>query len=230
MMAFFEESVFFGVIVSLLAYGVGALLKKKLKLAIFNPLLIAVVIVIVFLVVFHIDYSVYENGAKYISYFLTPATVSLAIPLHRQFSLLKKNLAAVMAGAVAGVVSSLACITVLALLFHFTRSEWITFLPKSVTTAIGIGISEELGGYVSITAAAIILTGVFGSICAEWICRLFRIKDPIAKGIAIGSASHAIGTTKAMEMGEVEGAMSSLSIVVSGILTVIGAAVIARVL
>ncbi len=229
-MAFFEESVFFGVIVSLLAYGVGALLKKKLKLAIFNPLLIAVVIVIVFLVVFHIDYSVYENGAKYISYFLTPATVSLAIPLHRQFSLLKKNLAAVMAGAVAGVVSSLACITVLGLLFHFTRSEWITFLPKSVTTAIGIGISEELGGYVSITAAAIILTGVFGSICAEWICRLFRIKDPIAKGIAIGSASHAIGTTKAMEMGEVEGAMSSLSIVVSGILTVIGAAVIARVL
>ncbi len=227
-MDFFVNSVFFGVIVSLLAYGAGVWIKKKLKLAIFNPLLIAIVIVIVFLAVCHIDYSVYENGAQYISYLLTPATVSLAIPLHRQFSLLKKNLAAVMAGVVAGVVASLACITVLALLFHFTRTEWLTFLPKSVTTAIGIGIAEEMGGYVAITAAAIIITGVFGNVCAGWICRLFRITDPVAKGIAIGSASHAIGTSKAMEMGEVEGAMSSLALVVTGILTVIGTVVIVQ--
>ncbi len=228
-MDFFVDSVFFGVILSLAAYFVGTWIKKKLKFALFNPLLIAIVIVIVFLVVFHIDYEVYEKGAQYISYLLTPATVCLAIPLYRQFELLKKNLAAVLFGIASGVVTSLGCITVLALLFRFTRSEWITFLPKSVTTAIGIGISEELGGYVAITAAAIILTGVFGNICAEWILRLFRITDPVAKGIAIGSASHAIGTTRALEMGEVEGAMSSLSIVVSGVLTVIGAAILAQI-
>ncbi|MCC8141411.1 MAG: LrgB family protein [Lachnospiraceae bacterium] len=229
-MVFFEESVFFGVVLSLLAYGAGTLIQRKWKLAILNPLLIAVVIVIVFLVVCHIDYGTYEHGAQYISYLLTPATVSLAIPLHRQFTLLKKNLAAVMAGIVSGVVVSLVSITVLAALFHFSRSEWITFLPKSVTTAIGMGISEELGGYASITAAVIILSGIFGNICAGWICRLFHITDPIAKGVGIGSASHAIGTTKAMEMGEVEGAMSSLSLVVSGVLTVIGAAVIVQIL
>ncbi len=227
-MDFFVDSVFFGVILSLAAYFVGTWIKKKLKFALFNPLLIAIVIVIVFLVVFHIDYEVYEKGAQYISYLLTPATVSLAIPLYRQFELLKKNLAAVLAGIASGVVASLGCVTVLALLFRFTRSEWITFLPKSVTTAIGIGISEELGGYVSITAAAIILTGVFGNICAEWILKLFQITDPVAKGIAIGSASHAIGTSRAMEIGEVEGAMSSLSIVVSGVLTVIGAVILAQ--
>ncbi len=229
-MDFFVDSVFFGVILSLAAYFVGTWIKKKLKFALFNPLLIAIVIVIVFLVVFHIDYSVYEKGAQYISYLLTPATVCLAIPLYRQFELLKKNLEAILAGIASGVVASLGCVTVLALLFRFTRSEWITFLPKSVTTAIGIGISEELGGYVSITAAVIILTGVFGNITAEWILRLFKITDPVAKGIAIGSASHAIGTSRALEMGEVEGAMSSLSIVVSGVLTVIGAAVIAQIL
>ncbi len=227
-MDFFVDSVFFGVILSLAAYFVGTWIKKKLKFALFNPLLIAIVVVIIFLVVFHIDYEVYEKGAQYISYLLTPATVSLAIPLYRQFELLKKNLAAVLAGIASGVVASLGCVTVLALLFRFTRSEWITFLPKSVTTAIGIGISEELGGYVSITAAAIILTGVFGNICAEWILKLFQITDPVAKGIAIGSASHAIGTSRAMEIGEVEGAMSSLSIVVSGVLTVIGAVILAQ--
>lgn len=116
----------------------------------------------------------------------------------------------------------------MAVLFGFTASGICTFLPKSITTAIGMGISEELGGYVSITVAIIVLTGVLGNMCAESVCKLFKIEEPIAKGIAIGTASHAIGTSKAMELGDIEGAMSSLSIVVSGLITVIGASVFAQ--
>ncbi len=121
-------------------------------------------------------------------------------------------------------------VTILAWLFHFNRNEWITFLPKSITTAIGMGVSEELGGYVSITVTAIILTGVIGNICAESVCRIFHITHPVARGIGIGSSSHAIGTAKAMELGEIEGAMSSLSIVVTGILTVIFASLLVQIL
>ncbi|MCD8122403.1 MAG: LrgB family protein [Clostridiales bacterium] len=230
MTAFFEESVFSGVLLSLLAYGAGCLLKKKTGLTIANPLLISIILVIAFLLAFHIDYPIYQKGANYISYLLTPATVCLAIPLHRQFDLLKKNWTAILAGIASGVFASLGIITILAWLFHFNRNEWITFLPKSITTAIGMGVSEELGGYVSITVAAIILTGVIGNICAESVCRIFRITHPVARGIGIGSSSHAIGTAKAMELGEIEGAMSSLSIVVTGILTVIFASLLVQIL
>ncbi len=121
----------------------------------------------------------------------------------------------------------MATVLVLAILFHFNHEAYVTFLPKSITTAIGIGVSEELGGYVSVTVVVIVVTGVLGNIIAEQALKLMRITDPIAKGIAIGSASHAVGTAKAMEMGPIEGAMSSLSIVVSGILTVIGASIFA---
>ncbi len=227
-MAIFTESVFFGVLISLAAYFLGMFLKEKTKLAIMNPLLLSIIFVILFLLVFHIDYPTYNNGAKYISYLLTPATVSLAIPLYRQFHLLKKNAAAILIGITSGVVTSILTISAFAVLFHFDRASWITFLPKSITTAIAMGLSEELGGYVSITVTAVVLTGVFGNILAEFVCKLFHITNPIAKGIGIGSASHAIGTSKAMEMGEVEGAMSSLSIVVSGILTVIFATIAAN--
>ena len=224
-MEFFNNSVFFGVMLSLLAYGIGALLKQKFKLAIFNPLLIAVIIVIAVLAVSGIDYKVYNEGAKYISYLLTPATVCLAIPLYEQFELLKSNWKAI---AVGGVLASLGSILAMAVLFGFTHQEYVSFLPKSITTAIGMGVSEELGGYVSITVAIIVLTGVLGNMCAESVCKLFKIEEPIAKGIAIGTASHAIGTSKAMELGDIEGAMSSLSIVVSGLITVIGASVFAQ--
>ena len=118
-------------------------------------------------------------------------------------------------------------ISVLAMIFHFSHEQYVTLLPKSITTAIGMGVSEELGGFVTITVAVIIITGIVGNIIAEYVCKLFRITDPIAKGIGIGSASHAIGTAKAMEMGEIEGAMSSLSIAVSGIITVVLAALYA---
>ena len=230
MKSFLTDSVFLGVVVSLLTYEFGLWFKKKVKIAIFNPLLISVIAVMVFLVVFHIDYADYEEGAKYISYLLTPATVCLAVPLYEQFELLRKNLKAVIAGIISGVFTSMTCILVLALLFRFDHQQYVTLLPKSITTAIGMGVSEELGGYVTITVAVIVVTGVLGNIFGELICKIFRIKEPIAKGLALGSAAHAIGTAKAMEMGEIEGAMSSLSIAVAGILTVIAAPIFATLL
>ena len=210
MSEFTETSMFAGVTVSLLAYIIGALLKKKFKLAIFNPLLISIVLTIIMLVIADIDYDVYAQGADYLSWFLTPATVCLAIPLYEQWELLKHNVKAVMLGITAGVLASLTTVLVLSLIMHLSHEEYVTLLPKSITTAIGMGVSEELGGYVTITVAVIIVTGVIGNIFGELICKIFRITEPISKGIAFGSASHAIGTAKAMELGDVEGAMSSL--------------------
>ncbi|MDE7330812.1 MAG: LrgB family protein [Lachnospiraceae bacterium] len=227
MKEFFEISVYFGVFISLVSYGMGVLLKKRFKLPVFNPLLIAIVLTILFLRLIHVDYSAYNEGAKYISFLLTPATICLAVPLYEQLELLKKNYKAVLGGILSGVLASLCCILVLAVLFRLDHGAYVTLLPKSITTAIGMGVSEELGGYVPVTVAVIIVTGVIGNMFAETICKIFKIHDPIAKGIAIGTSSHAIGTAKAMEMGAVEGAMSSLSIVVSGILTVIGANIFA---
>ena len=227
MRTFFCDSVFFGVLVSIAAYELGMFLKQKWKLAVLNPLLLSVLAVMGILVLLDIDYNFYYEGAKYISYLLTPATVCLAVPLYEKIELLRRYPAAIFGGILAGVLTSLVSILAFALLFGFTHEQYVTLLPKSITTAIGMGISEELGGLVTITVAVIIITGVLGNIMAEFILRLFHIEDPIAKGIAIGSASHAIGTVKAMELGEVEGEMSSLSIAVTGLLTVVGASVFA---
>ena len=227
---FFSEAVFLGVFITLGAYFLGIYIKQKWKLAIFNPLLMAIIFTMIFLLVSQMPYDVYYEGAKYISYLLTPATVSLAIPLYEQFEPLKKNVRAILVGIVTGVLSSMLSVLLLAVIFHFDHQEYVTFLPKSITTAIGMGVSEELGGYVAITVAVIIITGIIGNMIAESVCRMFHITEPVAKGIAIGSASHAVGTTKAMEMGEVEGAMSSLSIVLSGLLTVFGAMIFAHLL
>ncbi len=222
---FFQNSMFAGVTLSLLAYIAGSLLKKKFKLGVFNPLLISIAISIGVLVAGDIDYEVYNEGAKYLSYLLTPATVCLAIPLYEQWELLKKNVKAVVAGLVAGVITSITTVFVLSLIMGLSHEEYVTLLPKSITTAIGMGVSEELGGYVTITVAVIIVTGVLGNIIGELVCKIFKINEPISKGLAFGSASHAIGTAKAMEIGEIEGAMSSLAIAVSGILTVLFATV-----
>lgn len=226
----FTNAVFAGVSLSLITYMLGVFLKSKCRLAICNPLLISILLTILILGIFHVDYEVYNEGAKYLSWFLTPATICLAIPLYEQIELLKKNFKAVMLGILTGVVTSLLTVFVLAFLMGLSHTEYVTLLPKSITTAIGMGVSEELGGYVTITVAVIVITGVLGNMLAEPVCRLFRITEPIAKGVAIGSSSHAIGTAKAMEMGEIEGAMSSLSIAVAGFLTVIGASVFAQLL
>lgn len=230
MIEFFEKSVFFGVLISIASYELGVWLKKRFKLGILNPLLISIIITIAVIVSCNISYDVYYNGAKYISYLLTPATICLAIPLYEQLELLKSNWRAILTGIFAGVLSSLVSVLGLAVFFGFKHEEYVTFLPKSITTAIGMGVSEELGGYVPITIASIILTGVLGNVIAEGVFKLFCINEPIAKGIAAGTASHAIGTAKAMELGEIEGAMGSLSIVVSGLLTVAGATVFAQLL
>ena len=221
------NSALFGLILSLVAYEIGLRIKKKMELAIFNPLLISIILVMAVLLIFHVDYETYNEGAKYLSYLLTPATVCLAIPLYEQLEQLKKNVKAIVAGILSGVVTSLCSVLILAFAFGLSHEEYVTLLPKSITTAIGMGVSEELGGIVTITVAVIIVTGVLGNIIAELVCKIFRIHEPVARGIAIGSASHAIGTARALEMGEVEGAMSSLSIAVSGLLTVIGASVFA---
>ncbi|MGN0336774.1 MAG: LrgB family protein [Lachnospiraceae bacterium] len=220
MNAFFEESMFAGVALSLIAYLIGVKLKKKLKLGLFNPLLISIVISIIVLWIGKIDYETYNEDAKYLSWLLTPATVCLAIPLYEQWGLLKQNYKAVFFGLLAGTVTSLTTVFVLAKLCGLSHEEYVTLLPKSITTAIGMGVSEELGGYVTITVAVIIITGVLGNIFGELICKLFNITEPISKGLAFGASAHAIGTAKALEIGEVEGAMSGLAIAVSGILTV----------
>ena len=225
----FLNSATIGVAISLLAYQVGTYIKNKTKSPIFNPLLISIILVIVFLLIFNIDYESYQQSAKYLSYLLTPATVCLAIPLYEKINLLKKHFIAIIIGISTGVLTSLLSILAMSVMFGLSHKEYVTLLPKSITTAIGIGISEELGGYVSITAASIILTGILGNMIGEITCRLFRIKNPISRGLAIGTASHAIGTTKALELGEIEGAMSSLSIVVSGLLTVVLASVFAMI-
>ncbi|MDY4855464.1 MAG: LrgB family protein [Candidatus Ventricola sp.] len=222
---FAASSVFFGVFVTLAAYFLGLKVKEKTGLAIMNPLLIAIVLVMLLLRGLDIDYAAYNQSARLVSSLLTPATVCLAVPLYEQLQLLKRHKAAILTGVISGVLTSLVCVLVLAMLFGLDHAAYVTLLPKSITTAIGMGVSEQLGGHVSITVAVIIITGVIGNMIAESVCKAFHITEPIARGVAIGTASHAIGTTRAMELGEVEGAMSSLSIVVAGVLTVAGASV-----
>ena len=223
-----DNSVYIGVLISLASYALGVWLRKKTGLSFFNPLLVSIILVILFLSVSGISYSTYAASADYISFLLTPATICLAVPLYEQFKLLKKNWKAVVAGIVSGVVSSLVCIFLMALLFRFDHQTYVTFLPKSITTAIGMGVAEELGGYVSLAVVVIVITGVLGNVIADAVLKLFKIEEPIAKGIAIGSSAHAVGTAKAMEIGQIEGAMSSLSIVDCGLLTVIGASLFAN--
>ena len=214
-------SSFFGVALSLFAYVIGLALQKKFKKGIFNPLLISILLVIAALLITGIDYRSYNVSASYLGYLLTPTTICLAIPLYRRLDQLKKNFWAIIGGITAGAVTSMGSVFLLCLAFGLDHTMYATLLPKSITTAIGMGISEEFGGVVTITVAVIILTGVLGNIICQAVCKLAGITDPVAKGIAIGSSSHAIGTTKAMEIGETEGAMSSLSIAVSGIITVL---------
>lgn len=227
MIEFLSNSMFFGAFISILGYEVGVLIQKRWKFAIFNPILIAVVFIGIFLTVMGIDYEVYNKGADAVTWFLTPATVCFAVPLYEQYERLKANWRAILAGTAAGVLASLLSVLLLSMLFMLTHEQYVSLLPKSITTAIGIALSGELGGVPTLTVAAIMVTGIFGNISARSLCRLFRIKEPSAVGLAIGAASHAIGTVRAREIGEEEGAVSSLSIVVCGLLTVLAASVFA---
>jgi predicted murein hydrolase (TIGR00659 family) len=185
--------------------------------------------VIAFLLVFRVSYASYQASARYLSWFLTPATVSLAIPLYLQLERLKKNIKAILVSIFAGSLASMLSVLALSVLFQFSHAQYVTFLPKSITTAIGMGVAEELGGITAITVAVIIVTGIFGNIIGDAVCKALKITDPVAVGLALGTSAHAIGTAKAMELGETEGAMSSLAIVTAGIITVLLANVFAMI-
>ena len=224
---FLLESQFFGLFLSLAFFQLARWLNRKAGREVISPLLFATLLCIAVLLVFDIDFDVYNRGAQYLDVLLTPATICLAIPLYRQYELLRRNAVAVLAGSVAGVAAHMAgCLLMLAV-FRLEAAEFITLLPKSITTAIGKSLSAELGGYPAITMAAIMITGLFGAAIAPALLRLFRVRDPLAQGLAIGTASHAAGTSTAVQMGEVQGAASSLAIVVTGLLTVIAAPLLA---
>lgn len=218
---FLATSSYFGLLLSLSTYLFASFLQKKFKLFIFNPLLLSFALVILILVIGDISYETYNESAKYITYLLKPATVALAVPLYEKLKILKENLLAVLVGIISGIITSFLTVLLISFVFGVSQTEYITLLPKSVTSAIGMDLSAEFGGSGAITTALIVVTGIFGNVIAEKLMKVLRIKSPVAKGIAIGTASHAGGTSKAVEMGEVEGAMSGLSIAVSGLLTVV---------
>ena len=224
---FFAQSAWFGLVLSLFTFFLARAVNRRAGKERINPLLFATVVCALVLLLGDIDYEVYYQGAQYLDFLLTPATICLAIPLYRQYALLKKNAVAVIAGCGAGVAAHMAgCVLMLAL-FRLEAAEFITLLPKSITTAIGKSLSEELGGYGAITMATIMLTGLFGAVIAPAFLKLLRITDPLAQGLAIGTSAHAAGTSRAVEMGEIQGAASSLAIVVTGLLTVIAAPILA---
>ncbi|MBU3099966.1 MULTISPECIES: LrgB family protein [Clostridium] len=211
----------FGVITSLIAYEIGLYIKKKGRLSIFNPLMIAVIILILFLTKFHIKYEDYNRGGQIISFFLFPATVALALPMYKKFMLFKENATPILIGIFSGAISGFISVVFLSKLFGLTDVLIKSLMPKSITTPIGIALSKQLGGLQSITVVAIIITGIIGSIVGPFLYKIFKINDKVALGIAMGSSAHALGTARAMEIGEVEGAMSGLTMAISGVMTVL---------
>lgn len=211
----------FGVLISIAVYLAGCLIKDKLKFSIFNPLLIAIILLVIILSKFNIQYSDYNKGGEIISFFLAPATVALALPLYKKFSLFKKNALPILAGILCGAISGIISVIGFAKLFHLSNELTESLIPKSITTPIGMALSEQLGGMPSITVVAIIVTGILGSIIGPFLYKLLKINDKVAMGIAMGNSSHAVGTARAMEIGETEGAMSGLTIAISGIITVV---------
>lgn len=209
------------VVLTLGLYQLGLWLQKKTGLALCNPILIAAAAVIGLLLGLDIPNETYQQGMKQISWLLTPSTVCLAIPLYTQLSALKGNLKAILVGIGAGTGVSIGLVMGLCALFGLDQTMAITLLPKSVTSAMAIALSESGGGIVALTAAAVIVTGILGNMAGPWLCRLFRLTDPVAQGVAYGTAAHVIGTARAREQSELTGAVSSLSLVVAGILTAV---------
>lgn len=219
-MSIFTDNMFFGIFISLVAFEIGLFIYKKTKFPLFNPLLIATLIIITFLKIFHIDFNTYNKGGQFINMFLGPATVVLAVPLYKRLNLLKLNFFPIITGVLFGSLVSILSVICISLCFGLENNIMLSLIPKSVTTPIGIEITNNLGGISSITVLAIVLSGIIGSIVGPIIFKILKITNPIAKGVSLGTASHAVGTSKALEIGETEGAMSSLSIGLAGIITV----------
>lgn len=216
----FLQSPFFGILLSLIAFEIGLWIQRKTKLLFMNPLLLAIIMVMLFLVLANIDVSTYQIGGNIINMFLGPATVVLAVPLYQQLHSLKNFAVPILVGVCIGSIAGMFSILLCSILMNFQPEIIASLLPKSVTTPIGIEISTQLGGIPSITVLNILVTGVMGTLLAEATLKIFYIQDPVAKGIAIGTSAHAVGTSKALQMGHIEGAMSSLAIGVAGLMTV----------
>lgn len=209
------------VALTLTAFLLGQKIQQKLRSPLLNPILVSVVLVLVFLSVTGLPVSDYKAGMNSLSWLLTPATICLAVPMYEQFQILKKNLPMILAGVAAGAVSCLIMVILFGALAGFEPVLTISLLPKSITTAIGVVLSEMMGGMTGVTTAAIVFTGIFASIMGPAFCRIFRLTDPVAQGVAFGTAGHVIGTSKANELNPLTGAVSSLSLVVAGLLTAV---------
>ncbi|MFI3200289.1 MAG: LrgB family protein [Eubacteriales bacterium] len=216
-----QQSTYFGVGISIIAYVIGVKVKERWNYPLVNPLLIAVAIVIFILMGLDITYDTYNQGAQYITFLLTPATVCLAVPLYKQIILLQKHLHAILISIFCGCLAHMGCLVILARLFNIENMLLRSLLSKSVTTPIALGVAEEIGGLAPITIMGVVIAGMLGAVIGPSFLRLFAIKEPIAQGLAIGTASHALGTSRIVEEGEIQGAMSSLAIVVAGLLTVV---------
>ena len=209
------------VALTLLAYQAAALLQKKLRSPLCNPILVAVILILGFLGLTGMELSTYQSGVSYLSWLMTPATVCLAISMYEQFQILRKNMGLILAGVAAGAIACLVTVLVFCLVCGFDRELTVSLLPKSVTTAIGVPLSQMAGGLTPVTTAAIILTGITANVLGPALCRLFRLTDEVARGAAFGTAGHVIGTARATEMSRLTGAVSSLSLVVAGLLTAV---------
>ena len=219
MLDFVLSSSFFYVALTFGAFGLGFLLQKKFKLVIFNPLLIASILIMAFLLLTGIPNEAYQSGCQSLSWLLTPATICLSISFYQQFQRLKKHLGVICIGVIVGTICSLCSVYLLCKAFGVSDAITASLLPKSVTTAIGKDLSEEFGGIAAITTAVIVLTGVLGNIIGPVLCKILRLKDPIAQGVAFGTSAHVIGTTRAAQMSELAGAVSSFSLTFAGLIT-----------
>lgn len=211
---------FFGVILSLVSFRIGERLFEKTKLAVFNPFLISLLICIAFLKFFDIPLEWYNKGGDIIAFFLAPATVALALPLYRQLPLLRRYAVPVAVGGLVGAVTAIVSVVIFGKLLGIDNTLLVSFLPKSITTPLGLELSRMIGGVPAITVVAIMITGLTGNILSPVVFRLCRISHPVAKGLGLGVSSHVFGTNRALEMGETEGAMSALALVFAGLLTV----------
>lgn len=215
------SNIFFGIALILITFNLALSLKRRFDLIIFNPLLISIILTIGIVLLGEIDYENFNKGSQYISYLLTPTTICLAVPLYENLSILKKDYLAIICGISAGILSSAFTVFPLVALFNLDKVHYITLLPKSITSAFAMPLSEEFGGLVPVTVVVVIISGIIGAIFSDFIFKLFKIKHPVAQGIALGSSAHAMGTSKAFSLGEVQGALASLSLAVSGIMTAI---------
>ena len=216
-----QNNLFFPLLLTVGAYLGAVWLQKKTGLALLNPILVSVIVILPVVLLLGIPIETYQEGTNVLSYLLTPATICLGLSLYEQLQKLKDDLSAILLGVLAGTIASAVAVLGICLLFRLDRQMIVTLLPKSVTTAIGAVLSEEAGGVTAITAAVIILTGLLGNVLGDLLCRLCRIRDPIARGVAYGTASHVVGTSKAIKESPLTGAVSSLSLAVSGLLTAV---------